>query len=80
MWNYFDAFIQMTGIKLTRLQKVLLIVLIMLMIIGIAKYGFALVGCKLFWYTVTKAMIISEMVQQILLYPIICMAIMRIPE
>lgn len=80
MWNMYDAFIMQTGVRLNKLQKVLLMVSIMLMIIGIAKYGFALVGYKLFWYTVEKWMVISEMVQQILLYPIVCMAIWRIPE
>ena len=80
MWNMFDAFIQMTGIKLTRLQKVLLMVLAMLIIIGMSKYYYALIGCRIFWYTVTKGMVISEIIQQIFLYPIICMMIWRIPE
>lgn len=80
MWSMFDAFIQMTGIKLTRLQKVLLMILIMLIVIGMSKYYYALIGCKIFWYTVTKGMAISEIIQQIFLYPIICMMIWRIPE
>jgi hypothetical protein len=80
MWNYFDAFIQMTGIKLTRLQKVLLMVLIMLTVIGMSKYYYALIGYRIFWYTITKGMAISEIIQQIFLYPIVCMAIWRIPE
>lgn len=80
MFEIFDIFIMQIGLKMNKLQKVLLMILIMLIVIGMSKYYYALIGCKIFWYTVTKGMAVSEIIQQIFLYPIICMMIWRIPE
>jgi hypothetical protein len=80
MWNMFDIFIMQYKIKLTRLQKYLLMALYTLLIAGSMKYNYALIGHRILFYTVEPWMVIFEAIQQILLLPVICSAIMRIPE
>lgn len=80
MFDIFDVFVMQYRIRLTKLQKVLLIVLYLMLIIASARYGYALVGHRILFHTVERWMVLMETMQQIVIFPIVCMMITRIPE
>lgn len=50
------------GVKLTRLQKILISILLVIGFVALAKYQFSLVGAVVFGWKVTSWMALSELV------------------